>query len=267
MGDIRFISTSIVQAAKPKKEVKRIELVLWDLMFLAMDYALKGLLYYKPKLQQDEKLVKTLVHHFKTSISQTLDYFFPLAGHLATIELEDEACIVPSFLRSFFPFDEVKNYKGTSNPLLAVQVTELADGIFLSCTYNHVVVDGTSIVNFFNSWAKISRGSIELSNSNCLALQHWFPYGIEGPVGVPNSCLKQNPEFIPPPLKVRFFHLTKEKIANLKANANAEVGTYKISSLQAILSHIWRAVTRNRNLDLEEETNFFLAVGAKSRLN
>ncbi|XVF04210.1 hypothetical protein REPUB_Repub05bG0062700 [Reevesia pubescens] len=74
-------------------------------------------------------------------------------------------------------------------------------------------------------------------------------------------------EFIPPPLKVRFFHFTEEKIANLKAKANAEVGTDKISSLQALLSHIWRAVTRNRNLDPAEETNFFLAVGAKSRLN
>ncbi|XVF04211.1 hypothetical protein REPUB_Repub05bG0062800 [Reevesia pubescens] len=108
----------------------------------------KGTYYYKPKLQQDENLGKTLVHDLKTSLSQTLDYFFPLAGRLENIELEDEACYfsidcnnagvlfvhaaaikitisdiigpndVPSFVRSFFQFNEVKNYKGTSNPYL-----------------------------------------------------------------------------------------------------------------------------------------------------
>ncbi|XWS41227.1 hypothetical protein CRYUN_Cryun17cG0063100 [Craigia yunnanensis] len=124
-------------------------------MFLGMDYASKGLHYHKPKLQQDHKLGKTLVHHLKTSISQTLDYFFPLVGHLGTIELDDET--------SSFSID-----------------------------YNNT---------------EISPNFVELSKPH--ALQQWFPNGIEGLV----------------------------------------------------------AVIRNRNLDPEEETNFFLEIGAKSRLH
>ncbi|XP_007021469.2 PREDICTED: uncharacterized acetyltransferase At3g50280 [Theobroma cacao] len=294
MGYIQFISNSIVRAANPKKEVQRIELAPWDLMFLAMDYAPKGLLYYKLKLKKEGELGETIVHQLKTSLSQTLDYFSPLAGRLATIELEDNTSsffidcnnagvlfvhaaangitisdiigpsAVPSFVRTLFQLNEVKNYESTSQPLLAIQVTELADGIFISCTYNHVVVDGTSFVHFFNCWAEISRGSIELAKPP--ALQRWFPNGIEGPVGIPNSYLTYGHDFIPPCLQVRFFHFTKASIANLKAKANAEVGTDKISSLQALLSHIWRTVIRCKNLDPVEETNFFLPVSAKSRL-
>ncbi|WRX29507.1 hypothetical protein QQP08_021994 [Theobroma cacao] len=59
----------------------------------------------------------------------------------------------------------------------------------------------------------------------------------------------------------------EESIANLKTKANAEVGTGKISSLQALLSYIWRTVIRCKNLDPVEETNLFLPVSAKSRLH
>ncbi|GAU18469.1 hypothetical protein TSUD_366520 [Trifolium subterraneum] len=43
---------------------------------------------------------------------------------------------------SCFALNGVKNYEGTSQPLLAVQVTELVDGIFIGFTINHVIVDG-----------------------------------------------------------------------------------------------------------------------------
>ncbi|BFG38840.1 hypothetical protein CerSpe_251140 [Prunus speciosa] len=45
----------------------------------------------------------------------------------------------------------VLNYEGSgSKPLLAVQITELVDGIFIGCTMNHSVVDGSSFWHFFN---------------------------------------------------------------------------------------------------------------------
>ncbi|XP_022735588.1 protein ENHANCED PSEUDOMONAS SUSCEPTIBILTY 1-like [Durio zibethinus] len=202
MGDIRFISTSIVQAANPKTEFERIELASWDLMFLAMDYAPKGLLYYRPQLQQDQKLGETLLN-------------------------------------------EVKNYEATYNPLLAVQVTELSEGSSLAALTIMLWLMAHHLCILSIPGQKFSKG----------------------PVGIPNSCLTQIHEFIPPPLQVRLFHFTRENIAHLNAKANAEHGTDKISSLQALLSHIWQAVVRIRNLDPEEETNFFLAVGAKSRLH
>ena len=54
----------------------------------------------------------------------------------------------------------VLNYQGISKPLLGVQVTELVDGIFIGCTINRRVVDGSSFWHFFNTWSEISRGNI-----------------------------------------------------------------------------------------------------------
>lgn len=46
-----------------------------------------------------------------------------------------ESVYVPRLVRSFFALNVVSNYEGTSRPLLAVQVTELEDGIFVSLLY------------------------------------------------------------------------------------------------------------------------------------
>ena len=46
---------------------------------------------------------------------------------------------VPDIVNSFFWMNSVLNYQGTSKPLLAMQVTELDDGIFIGCTLNNCV--------------------------------------------------------------------------------------------------------------------------------
>ena len=66
---------------------------------------------------------------------------------------------VPDIVNSFFLMNGILNHQGTSKPLLAVQVTELIDGIFIGCTLNHCVVDGSSFWHFFNTWSEISRGN------------------------------------------------------------------------------------------------------------
>ncbi|CAN1184184.1 Uncharacterized acetyltransferase At3g50280, partial [Linum perenne] len=70
-------------------------------------------------------------------------------------------------------------------------------------------------------------------------------------------------------LKDRVFHFSRHKLGALKAQANAEAidGGGKISTLQTLSSHIWRAVTRNRkNPDPDRETRFYLFAGLRSRL-
>ncbi|RYR28664.1 hypothetical protein Ahy_B01g052799 isoform A [Arachis hypogaea] len=54
----------------------------------------------------------------------------------------------------------------------------------------------------------------------------------------------QNWQNSTPETPVRVFHYTKEKIAQLKAKANAEAKTENISSLQALLTHFWISVIR-----------------------
>ncbi|XP_022740497.1 uncharacterized acetyltransferase At3g50280-like [Durio zibethinus] len=296
MADVRFISSSIVQAEDHRASGKRIELTPWDLRLLAIGHIQKGLLFPKPKpYLQEKETENTLIHHLKTSLSRTLDYFPLLAGRLETAEHEDDAIslfvdcnnagalfihaaadgvtisdiikpvCVPPIIHSFFPLNGLNNYKGITNPLLGIQITDLADGIFVGCTINHAVADGTSFWHFFNSWSEISKGSIHLSKPP--VFQCRLPDGTDLPIRIPQSCLEQiNEDFILPPLRERVFHFTKENIAKLKAKANAEIGTNNISSLQALMSHIWRSVIRNKILDPNEETNFRIVVGARRRL-
>ncbi|XWS29496.1 hypothetical protein CRYUN_Cryun24cG0033800 [Craigia yunnanensis] len=126
-------------------------------------------------------------------LSSTLDYF-PLAGQLSTMEHDDGDTIwfsincnnsgalfvhavadgittsdimqpvyIPSIVDSFFPLNGVKNYEGTSNPLLVVQVTELIDGFFVSVSVNHNIVDSASFFHFFKSWLAIACDTTPLS--------------------------------------------------------------------------------------------------------
>ncbi|WRX08992.1 hypothetical protein QQP08_001479 [Theobroma cacao] len=156
MASIRFISSSIIQGGSPKKEIDRIEQTPWDLQHLLVGYLQWGLLFHKPKPQEEEP-ENGLIQHLKASLSRTLDFFAPLAGRLASIEHDDkttsffidcnnagalfvhavaekvtisdliEPVYVPTIFDSFFQMDGVKNVEGTSKPLLAVQVTELVD--------------------------------------------------------------------------------------------------------------------------------------------
>ncbi|XWS29813.1 hypothetical protein CRYUN_Cryun24cG0062500 [Craigia yunnanensis] len=262
MADVRFISSSIVQAANYRASGDRIELTPWDIRLLPIGHIQKGLLFPKPKPLQEKETENTLIQHLKTSLSHTLDYFPLLTGRLATTEYEDDTIsffidcnnsgalfihaaadgvtisdiikpvYVPLIIHSFFPLNGLKNYEGITNPLLGIQITDLTDGVFIGCTINHAVADGTSFWHFFNSWSEISDGSIHLSKPP--VFQRWFP--------------------------------DEKNIAKLKAKANAEIGTHNISSLQALLSHIWRSVIRNKNYDPNEETNYRVVVGARQRL-
>ncbi|KAB2617812.1 hypothetical protein D8674_013681 [Pyrus ussuriensis x Pyrus communis] len=238
MEHIRVISTTIVQPTISNEFTQKIELTPWDLQLILVDHVQKGLLFHKPNSNTYEKYQnKSLIQQLKASLSLTLDIFYPLAGRLTITEHEDDNTtsfsvncngagaqfvhavadvvtvadvldpdLVPDdIVYSFFLMNGVLNYEGSvSKPLLAVQVTELVDGIFIGCTMNHSVADGSSFWHFVNTW--------------------------------------------------------------LKAKANSEMGTTKISSLQALLAHLWLSVTRNQCLSTGQETMYKVIVGMRQRL-
>ncbi|KAG6663161.1 uncharacterized acetyltransferase At3g50280-like [Carya illinoinensis] len=301
MADIQLISTSSVKAASHKEcsTHERIDLTPWDLQLLLLGPIQKGLLFHKPKTTQDQireySSESSIIQHLRTSLSRTLDFFNPLAGRLVSIQNDDnstsyfidcnnagaqfvhattndvvtiadilEPVYVPDRLvHSFFPLNGVQNCEGTSKPLLGVQVTELVDGIFIGCTLNHAVADGTSFWHFFNSWSEISRVFNQISKLP--ALRRWFLDGTDCPIRIPPQKLSDSLTLLS--MKERIFHFTKEKITELKAKANAEIGmTNRVSSLQAVLTHFWRSVIRSQNLDPNQKVSFNLLIGARTRL-
>ena len=194
MAEIRFISTATVVPKKPRGSTTRTELTPWELQFLPRGPIQKGLLFRSPKLLLQEH--GFIMGHLKNSLQRTLDLFYPLAGRLGTTvngdddttcffiscngagvpfihaaadgvtvsDVLDPVYLPDDMVSSFFPLNGARtNHHGVAELLLAVQVTELVDGIFIGCTMNHVVADGTSFWHFFNSWSEISRGSDMIS--------------------------------------------------------------------------------------------------------
>ncbi|XP_058734659.1 protein ENHANCED PSEUDOMONAS SUSCEPTIBILITY 1-like [Vicia villosa] len=298
MGDIRVLSTDTIKAAKSSDT--RINLTPWDLQHLHAPSNKKGLLYHHP-------LVANQIQHLKHSLSSVLEFFQPLAGRLNITEHEDnivscfvicnnagvlfihaavenicvadilEPIYVPSIVSSFFPFIGVSNHEGTSQPLLAIQVTELVDGIFIGCTVNHVVVDGNSLWHFINSWAEISRGSCHRQISKLPILERWFPDDIQHPIQFPFNIEPQKNNSDGPSsspsydeelnISERLFHFKKEKILELKSKLNTHIdSTIKISSLQALLTHVWCSFVRSKQFDSQEEIHNMFLIGVRPRL-
>ncbi|KAF9603006.1 hypothetical protein IFM89_033633 [Coptis chinensis] len=287
---VRIISTETIRPASSYTEsTQRIELTPWDLNFLGVNNIERGLMFHQ--LPGD-----TWITQMKTSLSRTLDYFFPLAGRLA-IETHDDNTISvfikcnnagakfvhatidltvndilgpvyrPQIVGDFFtPIDSI-NFDGQSRPLLSVQVTELTDGIFIGCSMNHSVVDGMSFWHFVNSWSEICRKNSDHQISRLPNFNRSF---FKLPIRIPAStCERFTRSCNIPPLEETFFHFAPQNIAKLKAKAKLEINNDGIllSSLQVVLAHVWRAVTRARNLDSDVEVSYRLYMGNRARLN
>ncbi|XP_058763482.1 uncharacterized acetyltransferase At3g50280-like [Vicia villosa] len=301
MSSVQILSTTIIQAPNHNLNLSNhhtIDLTPWDLQYLPFGYNQIGLIY-----QHNSELdTENQIQHLKQSLSSTLEFFPPFTGRLDITEHEDNtiSCSIkcnnegalfvhaanknisvrdilgptylPDIFYSFFQLNGVKNYQGTSHPLLAIQVTELTDGIVIGCAISHVVVDGTSLWHFINSWAKISKGNFEISKIP--SLERWFSNDIQRPIRFhfpiePHNRLSNNQndeeEKLKAPMSERLFHLSKENIAKLKSKANLEAGTKNISSLQAVFTHVWRCIIRSKNLDPQEKLNFVIDIGVRPR--
>ncbi|PRQ48021.1 putative shikimate O-hydroxycinnamoyltransferase [Rosa chinensis] len=305
MGHIHFISTTTVQpSSQIDQSIGRIELTPCDLQLIVVDYIQRGILFHKPQSDYTKDPNKSLIEHLKASFSRSLDIFYPLAGRLAITENDqdnttsfsvdcngvgaefvhaaadgvtvadvlDPILVPDDIVYSFFLLNDVLNYQGTSTPLLAVQITELADGIFIGLSMNHSVVDGTSFWNFFNSWSEISRCG-KTSQPVPIFGRQFLDGIIDLPVRIPHfwdqiPAGKSSSSLPPVLLQQRVFHFSKGKIAEIKAKENSEMGTNKISSLQALLGHLWLCIARTECLcsSSDQETKYKVLIGMRQRL-
>ncbi|BBG95216.1 HXXXD-type acyl-transferase family protein, partial [Prunus dulcis] len=236
------------------------------------------------KLEQED-FTNSLLERLKHSLSIALVHFYPLAGRFVTEKNEDPPLYlvyvdcnnspgakfiyatldmsisdilsptdVPSVVQSFFDHDRAVNHDGHTMSLLTIQVTELVDGIFIGLSMNHCLGDGTSYWHFFNIWSEIFQAQAQGDHNNFVlnisrppVLKRWFPDG-HGPII--NLPFKHSDEFIgryeAPKLRERMFHFSSESIAKLKAKANAESNTTKISSFKSLSALMWRLAANNR---------------------
>lgn len=174
---------------------------------------------------------------------------------------------VPEIVQSFFPYSVAVNYDGHSISLLAVQVTQLKDGVFIGCNFNHVLGDVTSFWEFFYASGEVSRGR-EISRR---PIVKWSYIGLQPPILLPFSHPDQFVKrFSPPALRERIFHFDANAMKQLKKRTNGSEAntdmTTTISSFQSLSALIWRAITRARGFPPEQKTTCRLAANNRKRL-
>ncbi|CAN8258593.1 unnamed protein product [Cochlearia groenlandica] len=293
-----IISKSIVTPRNVNKSSTTIHLNPWDLSRLRFGYLQRGLLFHKPQ----DLNIETIISKLKASLSIALDHFYPLAGRLVKAKNQEDDSIsfhitcdglgvefvhamakdieishvlalhgsISGFFGSFFPATGIKNYQGVSRSLLVVQVTEMKDGIFLGLGYNSLVSDGDSIWRFLNVWSEICSNDPMVLNTfeNSLDLKGWFFDEIEYPIHIQyletqetkNGCVTSNN------LQEKMLHITKENVLRLRAKANNEENDQKISSIEAVLGHIWCFMAKHNGMSRDEVTHCRLPINMRGRL-
>lgn len=300
-----------------KSTLEDLKLSVSDLPMLSCQYIQKGVLLNLPTFSS-----QLLLSLLKSSLSHTLLHFPPLAGRFFTdseghvfitsndagvefihadasdVTIDDllSPVDVPDSFRKFFTyaFDGAISYNGHFHSLLAVQVTELADGVFIGCAVNHAVTDGTSFWNFFNTFAEVCKagGAVKRISRTPDFTRNFFGESkavLQFPEGGPNVTFSGGQ------LRERIFRFSREAILKLKSHANgrnsrrgavdysgteAEIlgkqsndnwknrvdRTVEISSFQSLSAQLWRSVTRARELTTTVNTTFRMAVNCRHRL-
>lgn len=223
-----------------KSTLGDLKLSVSDLPMLSCQYIQKGCLFTRPLQIPNDSLISLL----KQGLSRTLSLFPPLAGRLTTdgdghvfLTCNDAGADfihanaadvfirdilgpthVSEHVREFFACDGTVSYAGHFRPILAVQVTELADGVFIGCAVNHAVTDGTSFWNFFNTFAeacrgvkRISRPSPDFSRDSILISKAVLKL----PEGGPKVTFSNDAS-----LRERIFSFSREAILKLKDRTN-----------------------------------------------
>ncbi|KFK44567.1 hypothetical protein AALP_AA1G274300 [Arabis alpina] len=299
-----------------KSTVSDLRLSVSDLPMLSCHYIQKGVLLTNPppSFSFDD-----LISSLRRSLSSTLSLFPALAGrftttpsghiyitcndagvefvsasakHVTVSNVLSPGKDVPLLVRDFFVFERLVSYNGHNKPLAAVQVTELNDGVFIGCTVNHSVTDGTSFWQFFNTFADVTSGACKIKHlpdfSRCTVFDSSAVLKV--PPGGPRVTFDADQ-----PLRERIFHFSREAITKLKQRTNNRIETVKcngngngkittgylksdsnkkgsydrtaeISSFQSLSAQLWRSVTRARNLDPSKTTTFRMAVNCRHRL-
>ncbi|KAM0882003.1 hypothetical protein ACQ4PT_032615 [Festuca glaucescens] len=161
---------------------------------ITVDHIQKGVLLPKPPTTGGQgRLHAAAVEHLASSFARALGRFYPFAGRLAVTPGRNDydegspkslvvslrcsgegaefvhavapgvtaALCVPRVVWSFFQLNGVLGADAIadSRPVMAAQVTELADGVFVALSLNHAVADGTAFWRRFALLAHLWRAA------------------------------------------------------------------------------------------------------------
>eukprot|EP00249_Psilotum_nudum_P006388 c19702_g1_i1 orf=133-1512(-) len=301
---VKLLRKSMVAPATPTPLTARsLPLSHFDLIMRNFQYNQRILLYSLDYLQE-QLAFGSIVEKLKSSLSQTLVHFYPLAGTLTFTEehlggrlevlcndtgvefIEAFANVSveemldrrkPPVLHELAPRKGAMNMDGTDIPLLIVQVTQLGGtGLAIGLTINHMLCDGYSLWHFMTSWAQLCNGD----SSIVLPIFDRSLIESEHPEPMPKSKEKTFQPSISsfsekkverivqsPLLQERVFHFSATDLADLKLQANMDrKGGKPYSTFAVLTSRLWKLISNARGLGDEEVTAFKLAIDCRKRL-
>ncbi|KAF4401781.1 hypothetical protein G4B88_000829 [Cannabis sativa] len=264
---IRFISTTLVQPANlhhkddgddinhSELNGERLDLTPCDLRLFDLHHIQMGLLFHnKPPSDSDTNFIQ----HLQATLSRTLDILYPLAGRLVkTINTDDETTC----------------FHVNSNRAGVLFVHAVTDGVTVADILEPVIVPNDIVypLFFLNG---VPNYEAAVSNLPLLAVQitelvdgffvACIPFFYEDDHKENSSSLSSETDL----QQKIMIHFSRERIIELKAKANAEMGftNNEISSLQALMAHLWISVTRVRDLKSDDDVCYRVAMGLRSRL-
>lgn len=150
------------------------------------------------------------------------------------------------------------------------QLTKLKDGIAIGCAFNHAILDGTATWHFMSSWAEICNGSSTISTRPFLERTKVRDTRVKLDLSLPPSNGTNGTASAGPQLRERVFKFSESAIDKIKSTVNANPpsdGSKPFSTFQSLSVHIWRHVTKARNLKPEDYTVFTVFADCRKRVD
>ncbi|CAO2821204.1 unnamed protein product [Amaranthus hypochondriacus] len=181
-----------------------------------------------------------------------------------------------TMMKDLVPYNGVLNLEGLQRPLLAIQLTKLRDGLAMGCAFNHAVLDGSSTWHFMSSWAEICNGAHSISVLPFLDRTKVRSTRIS--IDIPDAPLQPDitaAAAAAPKLREKLFRFPATAIEKIKsthnsaspANGTLTASDPPFSTFQALSSHLWRAVTKARELKPEDPTVFTIFADCRKRVD
>ncbi|XP_039134094.1 phenolic glucoside malonyltransferase 1-like [Dioscorea cayenensis subsp. rotundata] len=301
---IKTLENSTVSPPKGSVPDTSIPLNSFDILWLTYG-AVQRLFFFKLPSFSTSHFISHHLPTFKSSLSLTLQHFFPLCGHVRPsssspdhyeIHYTDGDSVSLILSESTGDFQELsghqpKDFKKLhplipsltkeSTSLMALQLTGFPNhgGLCLGVSIKHVVSDGTGFINFVKSWAATNLAGVPkftppLLHRNIISdSEKLYSVNLEA-IRLMEAKLKVFSANVDSPddeLVCATFSLNKEDIKKIKDSIMSKYGSgfaapFHCSTFVVACAYMWTCLIRSRKWPSERTAHFVFAVDARPRV-